>query len=145
MKLSTLTVISGLMLGAYVLTGCSQADQAAKTEAEPAQSAATDFDTDAVQAAMTEYINAKLGENDSMYAIEAMNGAFDYVHDGVSEMDGWYVSCVDVTVGDEKYDVDLYVSLDEGAYTVGREVLHMINGEAVNRVLWEKGSAEATE
>lgn len=120
--------------------GCSKSGETDKTDSDATETTADAAanDNEAIQAVMMAYVDAKLAANDSMYAVEGMNGAFDNMHEGVKEMDGWYVSCVDVKVGDDLYDIDLYVMKhDDGSYMVEREVLHQINGEAADKVLWE--------
>lgn len=118
--------------------GCSKSGETDKTDSDATEATAEANDNQAIQAVMMAYVDAKLMANDSMYAIDDMNGAFDKMHEGVKEMDNWFVSCIDVTVGDDVYDIDLYVmTQDDGSYMVGREVLHMINGEASDKVLWE--------
>ena len=118
--------------------GCSKSGETDKTDSDATEATAAANDNEAIQAVMMAYVDSKLAANDSMYAIDSMNGAFDNMHEGVKEIDGWYVSCIDVKVGDDVYDVDLYVmKQDDGSYMVGREVLHQINGEAADKVLWE--------
>lgn len=91
-----------------------------------------------VQRAMKEYVDAKLVENNNLYKIEALNGVFDYLHDGVKSKDGLYISCADVKVSKDVYDIDYYVKKENSKYTVIKEVLHKIKGEEVNRTLWDK-------
>jgi hypothetical protein len=49
-----------------------------------------------------------------------------------------YVSCADVKVGKDLYDIDYYVKKENGKYTVVKEVFRKLNGEKINRILWEK-------
>lgn len=134
--------VFALLALALLACGCSKSGESDKTgsdateTATEAESAAND--NEAIQAVMTAYVDAKLAANDSLYAIGDKNGAYDNMSEDVREMDGWYVSCIDVKVGDEVYDIDLYVMKhDDGSYMVGREVLHTINGKESGAVLWE--------
>ncbi len=130
--------VFALLAIALLAFGCSKSGESGKTDSDATEVAADANDNQAIQAVMMAYVDAKLAANDNAYAIEGVNGAFDNMHEGVKEMDGWSVSCIDVKVGDDVYDIDLYVKThDDGSYMVGREVLHMINGEASDKVLWE--------
>lgn len=90
----------------------------------------------AIQSAMNTFLKGKLLEGDA-YEIQGVATQFDYLHDGVKEKDGLYVSCADFKAGDDIYDVDYFVEADNGTYTVVKETLHKKNGEAVDEVLWE--------
>lgn len=132
--------VFALLALALLACGCSKSGESDKTGSDATETTAESAanDNEAIQAVMAAYVDAKLAANDSLYAIGDKNGAYDKLHEGVKEMDGWFVSCVDVIVGDDVYDVDLYVMKhDDGSYMVGREVLHTINGEESGAVLWE--------
>ena len=134
MKKTTLALLALTVLA----FGCSKSGQSGKTDADSTMAETAAHDNEAIQAVAAAYVDAKLAAADSMYVIGDKSGAYDYMHDGVREMDGWFVSCIDVLVGDDVYDVDLYVMMhDDGSYMVGREVLHTINGEESGMVLWE--------
>lgn len=136
MKKTTMALLALTLLAG----GCSKSGQSGKVEADSTMTEASANDSEAIQAVMTAYVDAKLAGNDNVYAVDDKNGAFDYLHKGVKEMDGWYISCADVKVGDDVYDVDLYVMKhDDGSYMVGREVLHRINDEVTDKVLWDSG------
>ena len=91
-----------------------------------------------VQVAMKEFVDNKLAKNGNVYKIEDKNGVFDYLHEGVKKSGGVNVSCADVKVGNDVYDIDYHVKNENGKYTVVREVLHKINKDKINRTLWEK-------
>jgi len=100
--------------------------------------AADTVDKQAVQKAMDIFIQKKLADNDNVYDINGVETEFDYLHDGVNEKDGLFVSCADFKAGDDVYDVDYYVKKSNGKYTIVKEVYHKKNGEKVNKVLWEQ-------
>lgn len=100
------------------------------------QSGEEEFDNAAIQSAMTTFINGKLSE-DKAYDIQGVTTEFDYLHDGVKEKNGLYVSCADFKAGDDVYDLDYFVKVEDGNYTVVKEMLHKKNGEAVDTVIWE--------
>ena len=132
--------VFALLALALLACGCSKSGESDKTGSDATETAAeaAAFDTEAIQAVMADYVSAKLAGSDSLYVMGDKSGAYDKLHEGVKEMDGWFVSCVDVIVGDDVYDVDLYVMKhDDGSYMVGREVLHRINEEMVGTVLRE--------
>jgi hypothetical protein len=114
------------MLALAMLVSCTRGEKAASDDAKAR-----------AQAAMQEFIDAKLAEGNNSYMIEDKAGMYDYLHEGVNFKDGMYVSCADVKVGNDIYDIDYYVKKENGNYTVVREVLHKIKGEKVNRLLWE--------
>jgi hypothetical protein len=92
-----------------------------------------------VQAAMAGFIDAKLKEQGGRYSIDGIKTEFDYLHDGVKEKGGLFVSCADFKAGDGVYDIDYYVKREGDSYVVVKEVFHKKNGEKVDRVLWQKG------
>ena len=108
---------------AFCVAGCQGAEEAP--------------DNAAIQRAMDTFIQGKLSEGDA-YEIQGVTTLFDYLHDGVKEKDGFYVSCADFKAGDDVYDVDYFVKADNGSYTVVKELLHKKNGEAVDEVIWEE-------
>ena len=91
-----------------------------------------------VQGAMKEYVDTKLAINNNVYNIEDLKGVFDYLHEGVKTKGALYVSCADVKVGEDVYDIDYHVKNENGKFTVVKEMLHKINKEKINRTLWEK-------
>ncbi|MCK5139436.1 MAG: hypothetical protein KAQ85_06315 [Thermodesulfovibrionia bacterium] len=91
-----------------------------------------------VKGATKKYVDAKLAENNNVYKIEDLKGAFDNIHDEVDSKGDLYVSCADVKVGKDVYDIDYYVKKENGKYTVVKEVLGKLNGKKINRILWEK-------
>ena len=91
-----------------------------------------------VQGAMKVFVDDKLAKDGNVYKIEDKNGVFDYLHDGVKKGGDLHVSCADVKVGNDIYDIDYYVKKENGTFTVMKEVLHKINKEEINRTLWEK-------
>jgi hypothetical protein len=91
-----------------------------------------------VQGAMKEFVDDKLAKDSNVYSIEDKIGNFDYLHEGVKKSGDMYVSCADVKVGNDVYDIDYYVKKENGQYTVMKEVLHKINKDKINRTLWEK-------
>ncbi len=91
------------------------------------------------QAAMKAFIDQRVASQGGVYAIKGVSAEFDYLHDGVDERDGLFVSCADFKASGDVYDIDYYVKEEDGAYTVVREVLHKKNKEEVNEVLWRLG------
>ena len=91
-----------------------------------------------VKGATKEYVDAKLAENQNVYKIENLKGVFDNIHDEVDSKGGLYVSCADIKVGNDVYDIDYYVKKANGKYAVVKEVLSKVNGNKINRILWEK-------
>jgi len=116
-----------LMISLIMLVSCTSGDNTSSIE-----------DKVKVHGAMKAYVDAKLAENNNEYMIEDLKGVFDYLHDGVKTKDNLYVSCADVKVGEDVYDIDYYVEKENGTFTVIKEVLHKIKKEKVNRTLWEK-------
>lgn len=91
-----------------------------------------------VKGVTKEYVDAKLAENQNVYKIENLKGVFDNIHDEVDSKGGLYVSCADIKVGNDVYDIDYYVKKANGKYAVVKEVLSKVNGKKINRILWEK-------
>ena len=91
-----------------------------------------------VQAAMKDFVDDKLAKDGNVYKIEDKSGVFDYLHEGVKKNGDMNVSCADVKVGNDVFDIDYYVKNENGKYTVTKEVLHKINKDEINRTLWEK-------
>ena len=87
---------------------------------------------------MKEFVDDKLAKYGNAYKIEDKSGVFDYLHEGVKKNGDLYVSCADVKVDNDVYDIDYYVKKENGKYTIMKEVLHKINKEEINRTLWEK-------
>ncbi|RME19687.1 MAG: hypothetical protein D6800_13990 [Candidatus Zixiibacteriota bacterium] len=129
--------MAALLVLSLLWVGCS-GKQEAKQPAPQKTMQPDSTQIAAARAAMNKYITETLVANDSLFPVDSMMGKFDHLHDGTKAMDGEFVSCADVTVGQDTYDVDLYVKDTGGAYAVVKEVLHKKNGEPVNKVLWEK-------
>jgi ABC-type antimicrobial peptide transport system permease subunit len=91
-----------------------------------------------IQSVMKGFVRAKLLKNNNIYKIEDLDGVFDYLHDGVEKKEGLYVSCADVKVGADIYDIDYYIKEENGRYTVVKEVLHKKNDEKINKLIWKK-------
>jgi hypothetical protein len=96
-----------------------------------------EIDTEAVQAAMNSFVQTKLTQQGGTYDAKGVKAEFDYLHSGVKEDNGLYVSCADFIVDEEGYDVDYYVLFENATYTVVKEVLHKRNGEVVDEILWQ--------
>lgn len=137
--------IAAILLITVAVAGCEDSGEA--TEAGGSNATTVDLDMASiqaaldklnadVQAAMSTFIEGKTS-TDKNYDLNGVQSQFDYIHDGVSEKDGLYVSCVDFKAGDDVYDVDYYVKIENGSYTVVKELLHKKNGETVDEVLWE--------
>lgn len=94
-------------------------------------------DKAAIQAAMLKYIAHKTNY-DQTYNLDGRKVTFDYLHGGLKEKGGLYISCVDFKAGRDVYDVDYYVREKKGNHKVVKEVLHKKNGKAINKVLWSK-------
>lgn len=129
--LKTIKLSIVLMLGLVMITACTSEEGAVSEDSKTK-----------VQAAMKEFVDAKLAENGYVYKMKDseldIDGEFDYLHEGVELRHGFYVSCADVKVDDDVYDIDYYVKEENGEYTVVKEVLHKVKGKSINRVLWEK-------
>lgn len=97
-----------------------------------------DIDKAAIQGVMSQYIHTKTSPETNTYAIDGAEAKFDYIHSGVKEADGLYVSCADFKAGDEVYDIDYYVEEKDGEYEVVKEVLHKKNGKDINKVLHQE-------
>jgi hypothetical protein len=95
-------------------------------------------DKAAVQGAMKAFVDAKIMKDNNVYKIEDKNGAFDYLHDEVKWEGQVFVSCADIKVGSDVYDIDYYVVKEKDKYIVIKELLHKINKKEINRTLWEQ-------
>ena len=93
-----------------------------------------------VQTAMKEFVDNKLARDGNVYTIEDKSGIFDYLHEGVKKKGDINISCADVKVGDDIFDIDYHVKNENGKYIVVKEILHKINKEEINKVLWEKNN-----
>jgi hypothetical protein len=102
------------------------------------------MDKTAIQDSMSQYIRAKTSSENNTYAIEGVGAKFDYIHSGVNEKDGLYVSCADFRAGDDVYDIDYYVEEKDGNFEVIKEVLHRKNGEEINKVLYQEGEKKGS-
>ena len=91
-----------------------------------------------VQVAMKEFVDNKLAKDGNVYKIEDKSGIFDYLHEGVKKKGDMNISCADVKVGNDVFDIDYHVEKENGKYIVVKEVLHKINKDEINRTLWEK-------
>lgn len=116
-----------LTAGLIMLVSCSQENGTVSKE-----------EKEKIQSVMKGFVRAKLVNNNNMYKIQDLDGLFDYLHDGVKKQEGMYVSCADVKVGADIYDIDYYVKEENGRYTVVKEVLHKKNDEKINKLLWKK-------
>ena len=83
-----------------------------------------------------DYIKEKISE-DGSFAVEDKKEnrtwELEYVkiYEPVQQTDeGDYFTCVDFTDGDDRLDVDLYVTKKEGKPKVSDIVIHMVNGES---------------
>lgn len=119
-----LALLIALLVTATV--GCQKGSQMTQTE------------KDAIQNAMSVYIQEKTASEGGIYLVEGTKMEFDYLHDGVETKQDTYISCADFKVGEDVYDLDYYVKYVDEKPTVMKEVLHKINGKEVNRTLWEK-------
>ncbi len=122
-KIAGLSII--LVLSMAMLFSCTSGNVSSEEKAK-------------VQAAMKEFVDNKLAGSGNVYMIEDKKGVFDYLHDGVKNKGDVNISCADVKVGNDVYDIDYYVKNVNGKYTVMKEVLHKINKEEITRTLWEK-------
>jgi hypothetical protein len=139
-----------IMLVGMVLVALSAAygiasEKGSGYESKGSGSAAESSDTAGIQAAMLDFIH---GHGDK-YEVEGVTAAFDYLHDGVKEQDGYYVSCADFTAGTGVYDLDYYVGKHNGDYSVEKIILHKRNEENVNKILYpapeQKGSSHESK
>jgi hypothetical protein len=95
-------------------------------------------DKAAVQGAMKAFVDTKIAKDNNVYKIEEKNGTFDYLHDGVKWTGQIYVSCADIKVGSDVYDIDYYVVKEKDKFIVIKELLHKINKKEINKTLWEQ-------
>ena len=119
--MKSITLIATAVLAAVALASC--------------QGAVTDAANAAIQEAMNAYIQAKLAASNDTYDIKGVAATFDYLHDGVMEVEGSYVSCADFKHGEDVYDIDFYVKEENGTYSVVKVVLHKKNKEAVDEAM----------
>lgn len=100
-----------------------------------------------IQAAMLNYIHNNTCEGKDKCALGLISTEFDYLHEGVKHKDGYFISCADFKAGDDVYDVDYYVKQEDATYTVVKVMLHKINGESINQILWheEEGKGSGHE
>ena len=134
--------LCGLASFALLLAASCTAEKESSDDAEDDATATTvPESTEQIKAAMQTYIDAKLASNNNVYAIGELEGTYDNLHEGIREMDGNHVSCADVNVGEDVYDVDLFVAETEAGFAVVKEVLHQKNGQEVNELLWEMEAA----
>ena len=83
-----------------------------------------------------DYIKEKISEEGS-FAVEdkkeSRTRELEYVkiHEPFQEKEGGdYFTCVDFTDGNDRLDVDFYVTKSEGKPKVSDVVIHMVNGES---------------
>jgi len=105
----------------------------------------------AAQQAMAAHIEHVTCAND-VCKLGDVEAEFDYLHEGVKSKGAFLISCADFKVGEDVYDVDYYVLKLGEMYIVKKEVIHKINGEEKNEVVWkvsdavkEKGSGKSLE
>lgn len=127
-----------------VLVFCGSAFAEDKGSRSTADAGEVNIDKTAIQDAMSRYIHTKTSPDTKAYAIDGVEAKFDYIHSGVKETDGLYVSCADFRAGDDVYDVDYYVAKKDGKYEVTKEVLHKKNGEDINKVLHQEGEKKSS-
>lgn len=96
-----------------------------------------DSDEKLVQGAMENFIRGKLSSQGGLYEIKGVKAEFDYLHSGVKEDGGLFVSCADFKAGNDVYDIDYYVKNTDGKYIVVKEIFHKKNEKPVNDVLWQ--------
>lgn len=116
--------VAALMLIALLLAGCA-AGLKVREDAS-------------VREAIDTYIRGKIVYDGGVYIIKGVEADFDFLHEGVSEKDGYFVSCADFTDGPIRYDIDFYVKRTGFGYRVVKTVLHKKNGIALNELLWMK-------
>ena len=116
-----------LLLGLSVLASCTSGKMSAEEKSN-------------VQTAMKEFVDNKLARDGNVYKIEDKSGIFDYLHEGVKKKGDINISCADVKVGNDIFDIDYHVKNENGKYIVVKEILHKINKEEINKVLWDKNS-----
>ena len=114
-----------ILLGLSVLASCTSGKMSAEEKSN-------------VQTAMKEFVDNKLARDGNVYTIEDKSGIFDYLHEGVKKKGDINISCADVKVGDDIFDIDYHVKNENGKYIVVKEILHKINKEEINRPLWVK-------
>jgi hypothetical protein len=94
------------------------------------------IDKKVIQGAMENFIRGKLAAQGGFYEINGVKTELDYLHSGVKDKDGSFVSCADFKAGNDVYDVDYYVRKIDGKYVVTKELFHKKNDKNVNEVLW---------
>ena len=118
------SVLFTLVLLLFSLTGCQKQEEIAKLSSEE------------VIKIITTYISDKVSDEGSFEAEDTSesrtwNLQFDYVHESVYETeDGRYYACVDFTEGEDRLDLDLYVSKEDEEQKVSEIVIHKVNGES---------------
>jgi len=115
---------------AGIVASCKKQEQEQVKEKE--------IDKVAVQTAMDSFIQEKLSTQEGTYDIKGVNAKFDYLHDGVKESDGLFVSCADFKAGEDVYDIDYYVRTENEKSSVVKVMFHKKNGEIVDEVLWQQ-------
>ena len=90
-----------------------------------------------IHGAMNQYIQNKLAAHGGVYNIGETKTTFDYIHSGVREKEGLFLSCADFKAGNDVIDVDFYVKDEDGKYTVVKEVYHKKNGKVITELLWQ--------
>ena len=91
-----------------------------------------------IKNAMYNFISNTTCANGKECKLGDITAQFDYLHEGVKEKDGYYVSCASYMVGNDEYDADYYVKEQNGEFVVEKELLHKKNDELINKVLWHK-------
>lgn len=142
-RLLRVTLCGLASLALLLMASCATEKETADSADDSATEMAAPDNSEQIKTAMQTYVDAKLAAGNNVYAIGDLEGTYDYLHDGIKEKYGNHVSCADVKVGEDVYDVDLYVAETESGFAVVKEVLHQKNGEAVNELLWEMETTPA--
>lgn len=123
-----------LSLILIALVGCADS----RTESAESTAAGSEPDLEAIQAVIHDQINGAGGK----MAVADADLTFDYLHEGIEDKEGMYVSCADFkSATGDTYDLDYYVGEGEGGeLEVAKITLHEKNGTPVNEVLWTKAA-----
>ncbi|MFC1754668.1 hypothetical protein ACFL96_14930 [Thermoproteota archaeon] len=126
--------------GSCMMASMMGSGKGSGSEDKGSASTATDktIDKAGIQAVILQCINKEQCPATKTCKIKETNAEFDYLHSGVKEVDGLYVSCADFKAGDTTYDVDYYVKEEGGKYRVVKMVLHKENGQLVNEVMYDE-------
>ena len=95
-----------------------------------------------VQAAVLDFISDEACEVHGICKFGTIRARYSSLLDKVEKKDGFYIAHAEFAAGKSVFTIAYYVEERNGSYTVVKEVILARNGEPVNEVLWEEGSAK---